>query len=115
MMRDGLMNEMTRARLAALDRLRELRSFREGVLKAQREAEWAAEERHASAKRLGEERQVLKGARLEVTRWKLQNEKKLKAMRARAREHRLERQTAERKLAVAKKKHSKAARRLEKA
>jgi len=112
MMRDGLMNEMTRARLAALDRLRELRSFREGVLKAQREAEWAAEERHASAKRLGEDRQVLKGARLEVTRWKLQNEKKLKVMRAKAREQRQERQKADRKLTAEKRRYSQAEQRL---
>lgn len=112
MVRDGLLAEMTRARLEALDRLRELRVAREGVLKAQREAEWAAEERHMSAKNLQESRQVLKGARLEVTRWKLQNEKKLKAMRAKAREQRQERQKAERKLEAEKLKYSKAQRRL---
>lgn len=115
MMRDGMMAEMTAAKLLALESKRKLVKTRQGVLKAQREAEWAAEERHHAALHLIEERQVLKGARLEVTRWKLQNEKKLKAMRTRAREHRLERQKAERKLAAAKKKHSKAERRLEKA
>lgn len=112
MMRDGMMAEMTRAKLQAIDRKRELRGAREGVLKAQREAEWAAEERHMAAMTLIEARQVLKGARLEVTRWKLRNAKKLKAMRARAREQRLERQKAERKLAAAKRKYSKAEKRL---
>jgi hypothetical protein len=108
MMRDGLMAEMTRAKLESLERMREVRLAREGVLEAQREAEWATEERHTSAGKLIESRQALKGERLEVTRWKLQNEKKLKKMRARAREQRLERQKAERKLEAAKRKYSKA-------
>jgi len=112
MMRDGLMAEMSSARLDALDRKRKLRSAREGVLKMQREAEWAAEERHLTAKNLVEARQSLKSERQEVTRWKLQNEKKLKAMRAKAREHRQERQKAERKLAAAKRKEREAKRRL---
>merc|ERR1719506_3435684 len=103
---------MTGARLEALDKSRNLRIARSGVLKAQREAEWAAEERHMSAKSLRETRQVLKGARLEVTRWKLQNEKKLKAKRAKALEQRQERQAAEQDLEAAKSKYSKAQRRL---
>jgi len=115
MMRDGMMAEMTQAKLLALESKRRLVKTRQGVLKAQREAEWAAEERHLAALNLIEARQVLKGARLEVTRWKLQNEKKLKAMRARAREQRLQRQKAERKLAAAKSKYSKAQTKLEKA
>lgn len=112
MMRDGLMAEMSSARLDALDRKRKLRFAREGVLKMQREAEWAAQERHLTAKNLVEASQDLKRERQEVTRWKLQNEKKLKAMRAKAREHRQERQKAERKLSAAKRKYNKAQRRL---
>jgi len=113
MMRDGMMAEMTRAKLQAIDKMRELRSAREGVLKAQREAEWATEERHTSAKNLDEARQVLKGARMEVTRWKLQNAKKVAAKRARAREQRQQRQKSERKLAAAKRNYTKAQQRLE--
>lgn len=112
MKRDGLMAELTRARLEALDRKRKLRLAREEVLKAQRQAEWAAEERHMSAQKLLEARQDLKSARLEVVRWKLRNEKKLKAMRAKAQEQRVERQKAQRKLVAARSQVKKARRRL---
>jgi len=112
MVRDGLLAEMTRARLEALDKSRLLRIARSGVLKAQREAEWATEERHMSAKNLQDARQVLKGKRLEVTRWKLSNEKKLKAKRAKALEQRQEKQAAEQDLEAARTKYSKAQRRL---
>jgi hypothetical protein len=113
MKRDGLLSEMTRARLEAVDRLRELRTARQGVLTAQRESEWASEERHMSAQKLDQDREGLKNSRREVTKWKLDNEKKLKAMRARAREQRQERQKAERKLEEAERKHAKAQRKLQ--
>lgn len=115
MMRDGMMAEMTHAKLTALDKKRELRTAREGVLKAQREAEWAVHERRAAAMNLIEARQVLRGARLQVTRWKLQNAKKLQDKRAKARQQRMERQKAERKLVAAKKEAAEAENRLEEA
>lgn len=112
MIRDGLLALMTRARMEALDRKRDLRTARQGVLQAQREAEWATQERTLSAKNLEDARQGLKGARLEVTRWKLQNEKKVKVLRAKAREQRQDRRKAEQKLDAAKRKHAKAQHRL---
>lgn len=108
MQRDGLMAEMTSLRLEALNRLRDLRTARQGVLTAQREAEWASEERHTSAHHLEEAREGLKDSRREISRWKLENEKKLKAKRVKARQQRLERQRAERKLADARREFSKA-------
>lgn len=108
LMRDGLLAEMTRARLEALDKKRQLKTARAGVLTAQREKEYATEERHNSAAALIAKREVLKKEREGIDRWKLQNEKKLKTMRAKARLERLERQRAERRLREAKKKYSKA-------
>lgn len=110
--RDGLLAELTQAKMVALESKRALRNTREGVLTAQREAEYAIQERRDAATKLAETRRVLKGERLEVTRWKLQNEKKLKAMRARAREERQERQKAERAVEAAKLKHREAKQRL---
>jgi hypothetical protein len=110
MMRDGLMAEMTEARLKALDWKRTLRVARENVLKAQREEEYATQERQMKAKGLKDATQELKSSKHEVERWKLQNEKKLKAARARAREQRQQRKIAERKLEAAKLKHKEAER-----
>lgn len=112
LVRDGLLADMTSAKLEALEWKRKLRIARKGVLEAQREAEWAAEERHAAAKKLEDSREALKSARLEVTRWKLQNAKKLKAKRARAQQQRQERLKAEQKLANAKEKYNKAEKKL---
>jgi len=112
LVRDGLMADMTSANLESLERKRLLRTARTGVLMAQREAEWARSERQHSSKNLVEARTTLRIARLEVTRWTLQNEKKLKKMRAQAAQQRRERQTSERKLAEHKRAYSKAQKRL---
>jgi hypothetical protein len=112
MLRDGLKAEMTQARLEALNKKRQLRVARENVIKAQRQVEYATQERHMKVESLEDATQVLKGSKSEVSKWKIRNEKKLKAARAKAREQRQEKKRAERKLAAAKSKYHKAKRRL---
>mmetsp|Transcript_118655 Transcript_118655/g.215789 ORF Transcript_118655/g.215789 Transcript_118655/m.215789 type:complete len:392 (+) Transcript_118655:185-1360(+) len=110
---DGIRAQLMDAKLEALKSQRELRAARGGVLKAQREAEWATEERKSSEKSVRVAKTVLKDAKEKVERWKLQNAERLKAMRAKARQRRREQKEARRDLLRAKERLRKAKLRLQ--
>lgn len=99
---DGIRAQFMDAKLEALKSQRELRAARGGVLKAQREAEWATEERKSSEEGVRMAKTVLKDAEGKVKKWKLQNAEKLKAMRAQARQRRREQKESRRDLLKAK-------------
>lgn len=92
------------AHLQALRHKRFLRRLQAGILKFQRQAEWAAEERLKQRSRLHDAKSILKHAEEEVAAWELRSARKLKATRARAREMRSELLHAEADLDESKKK-----------
>mmetsp|Transcript_62561 Transcript_62561/g.116336 ORF Transcript_62561/g.116336 Transcript_62561/m.116336 type:complete len:370 (+) Transcript_62561:126-1235(+) len=80
MRQDEARTRLQRAAFSERDGLHSFRRARLGVLKAQRQAEWAQEERHEEAERLRESKAALKGARGELDKWELQNSRKVKDM-----------------------------------
>lgn len=98
LLRDGLSRRLLRAKLEALGRRRGFRVTRAGVLKAQREAEWAVETREAAANDLRRAKTTLRETEADVAKWKVDNARKLRKERARAMEARQDRLRADRHL-----------------
>lgn len=92
---DGLRNKLINAKLTAVNAKRQLLQARNNVLKAQRQAEWADEERSVQANKLHESKLALEDAESEVAQWKLHHEKKLKEMRVKRDKAREEAKDAE--------------------
>lgn len=99
---EGIRQEYVHLKLEALDSQRHLRTARAGVLKAQREAEWATEERKSTEQNMEMAKKVLKDAEDKVDKWKLQNANRLKAMREKTKKQRGEEEAARKELAKAK-------------
>lgn len=90
LLHDHVRSLLLGAQLAAYDARRLLRRARGSVLKAQRQAEWAMEETGDCAAKLSQSQAVLKNKDAELETWKLQNARKLKALRAKRSEQRAE-------------------------
>lgn len=102
LIREGIRVHLQHAQLRAFDSHRALRKARDGIIKAQRDAEWASQERREAVARLHKVRLGLKDAESDVVKWELKHAKKMQAMRAKTSENRLARQRAKKRLKDAK-------------
>jgi len=76
--RDSVRLRLEKAQLESLDANRRLRKSRAGVLKAQRQAEWAAEEEGAEASEIEDARLALKRKQEEMQEWQVRNVERLR-------------------------------------
>merc|ERR1712100_184203 len=113
MIRDGIKTALERAQVNEYHSRRELRQARERVLTAQRQAEWASQEREEDTEQLKEAKRGFENSRDDVAHWRLRSAKKLKAIRAKRRKLRQRKEDAEKDLKKAEERLEKAERRLE--
>lgn len=83
---EGIRARLEVGRLESLRHKRLLRQLQGGILKFQRQAEWAAQERLNQRKKLHDAKLVLKQADGEVDGWELRSARNLKATRSHERE-----------------------------
>jgi len=81
LLRDGVRLRLQHARLTALDAKRRLRRARGGILNAQRQAEWAADEHENEVTRLHESQSILRHKEHELEEWQQEHAQRLEAMR----------------------------------
>lgn len=78
---EGLRQQFRLARLQAMDGTHKLRDARDGVLRAQRGAEWAAEETREEVERVKKVEDHLAETKIEARRWAKRSRAKLAEMR----------------------------------
>lgn len=98
---EGIWQRFQVARLQAMDTTRQLRYTRDGVLRAQRGVEWAAEETRQEVERLEKTKEHLAETEEEAKRWGERSKAKLSEMRERRAELRADANRTVRQLRVA--------------
>jgi len=82
MIRADIKVHLARAQIQNLHSRRALREARGGVLEAQRQAEWASQERQEQTEYLREAKSNYEKSKDDVAKWRLKSARKLKKMRS---------------------------------